>query len=200
MRHTVAAASSAVVVVVVNFYSLRADRGKGLHDLLSILLGLFGSVESVKQHAPSVLLAISHCPVQHPETGAPMSLERYQRKSAGARSRFLPRAVTVMSPGHLSSHCTLHLAPCTLHPDGRDRLSSPARHAGALLDPAGLDETTSEVLRALLAGGNVGIFHLLGRGDASWLSRDQILERVRALPPMSEPRAQLLSIPSGTPA
>ena len=44
VRHTVAAASSAVVVVVVNYYSLRADRGKGLHDLLSILLGLFEGV------------------------------------------------------------------------------------------------------------------------------------------------------------
>eukprot|EP00964_Phaeocystis_antarctica_P033176 scaffold18824_cov49-Phaeocystis_antarctica.AAC.4 len=71
VRHTAAAASSAVVVVVINYYSLRADRGKGLHDLLSILLGLFGSAEQVRAHAPSVLLAISQAPVSHPETSNP---------------------------------------------------------------------------------------------------------------------------------
>ena len=71
VRHTAAAASSAVVVVVINYYSLRADRGKGLHDLLSILLGLFGSAEQVRAHAPSVLLAISQAPVSLPETSNP---------------------------------------------------------------------------------------------------------------------------------
>ena len=80
VRHAVAAASSAVVVVVVNYYSLRADRGKGLHDLLSILLGLFGSVESVKAHAPSVLLAISHAPVVHAETQRPLSRDDHKRR------------------------------------------------------------------------------------------------------------------------
>lgn len=144
VRHTVAAASSAVVVVVVNFYSLRADRGKGLRDLLSILLGLFGSVERVKEHAPSVLLAISHCPVHHPETGEAMTLARYRE---------------------------------------------------ALLDPDGLDETTGEVLKALLdVGDNVCIFHLLGRGGSSWLSREQIISRVRSLPPMAEPTSLFQSV------
>ena len=55
VRHTAAAATSAVVVVVINYYSLRADRGKGLHDLLRILIGLFGSAEQVRAHAQSVL-------------------------------------------------------------------------------------------------------------------------------------------------
>jgi energy-coupling factor transporter ATP-binding protein EcfA2 len=130
VRHAVATASSAVVVVVVNYYSLRADRGKGLHDLLSILLGLFGSVERIKAHAPSVMLAIAHAPVTHPETGAAMTLERYQR---------------------------------------------------SLLDPSGLDETTGEVLRALLdREGSAFLFHLLGRGDDSWLTRSSC---VRSWPP-----------------
>ena len=79
VRHTAAAATSAVVVVVINYYSLRADRGKGLHDLFRILLGLFGSAEQVRAHAPSVLLAISQAPVCHPETGAATTLERVRR-------------------------------------------------------------------------------------------------------------------------
>ena len=47
VKHTAAAARSAVVVVVINYASLLADRGKGVHDLLAILLGLFGSVRAV---------------------------------------------------------------------------------------------------------------------------------------------------------
>ena len=42
VAQTVSASESIVCVVVVNYYSLRADRGKGLQDLLAILLGLFG--------------------------------------------------------------------------------------------------------------------------------------------------------------
>mmetsp|Transcript_47509 Transcript_47509/g.154228 ORF Transcript_47509/g.154228 Transcript_47509/m.154228 type:complete len:709 (-) Transcript_47509:2135-4261(-) len=141
VRHTVCAASSAVVVVVVNYYSLRADRGKGLHDLLHILLSLFGSVEQVEAHAPSVLLAISQAPVTHPETGAAMSLERYMR---------------------------------------------------TLLSPSGLDTATGEVLHAL--SGRVCVFHLLGRGDASWLARDALLERVRGLPPIGTPSSLFQSV------
>ena len=106
VRHTVCAASSAVVVVVVNYYSLRADRGKGLHDLLRILLSLFGSVEQVEAHAPSVLLAISQAPVTHPETGAAMSIERYMR--------------TLLSPSGLDTatgevlHANSQLVSCNL--------------------------------------------------------------------------------------
>jgi len=141
VRHTVCAASSAVVVVVVNYYSLRADRGKGLHDLLRILLSLFGSVEQVEAHAPSVLLAISQAPVTHPETGAAMSIERYLR---------------------------------------------------TLLSPSGLDTATGEVLHAL--SGRVCVFHLLGRGDSSWLTRDALLERVRGLPPIGTPSSLFQSV------
>lgn len=79
VRHTVAAAASAVVVVVVNYYSLRADRGRGLRDLFDILLGLFGSVDAIRAHARSLLVGIAQAPVAHAETGAPMGLERYRR-------------------------------------------------------------------------------------------------------------------------
>ena len=135
VRHTVAAAASAVVVVVVNYYSLRADRGRGLRDLLEILLGLFGSVEAIRANAPSLLVGIAQAPVVHPETGAPLSAERYQR---------------------------------------------------ALLAPEGLDETTAEVLGALCAD-NVFAFHLLGRGDDTWMTRDALIARLRALPGIASP-------------
>lgn len=75
VRRAVAAAQSAVLVVLINYFSLRADRGKGVRDLLSILVGLFGSAERVAAHAPSMLLAVSHAPVAHPETGRALTLD-----------------------------------------------------------------------------------------------------------------------------
>ncbi|KAL1525018.1 hypothetical protein AB1Y20_019893 [Prymnesium parvum] len=74
VRQTLSAAASVLVVVIINFHSLLSDRGKGIKDLFHILSGLFGSIESVKRHAHSVLLAISQAPVAHPETGQPTTL------------------------------------------------------------------------------------------------------------------------------
>ena len=79
VKQTVRSAESAVVVVVVNYHALRADRGKGMADLLTTLVSLFGSVASVRAHAPSLLLALSHAPVAHPVTGAALTLEHHTR-------------------------------------------------------------------------------------------------------------------------
>ena len=143
VAQTVSASESIVCVVVVNYYSLRADRGKGLQDLLAILLGLFGSVDAVRAHAPSVLFAISQAPVAHPETSKPITLDYLRR---------------------------------------------------TLLNVAGLDEQTAAVLGALSDANAVFLYHLLGRGDPSWLQRDAIVERLRALPPVGSPSSLFQSV------
>ena len=143
VAQTVSASESIVCVVVVNYYSLRADRGKGLQDLLAILLGLFGSVDAVRAHAPSVLFAISQAPVAHPETSKPITLDYLRR---------------------------------------------------TLLNVAGLDEQTAAVLGALSDANAVFLYHLLGRGDPSWLQRDAILDRLRALPPVGAPSSLFQSV------
>ena len=51
------------MVVVLNYYTLKADRGRGVRELLETLLGLFGSAERALIHADSILLVVSHVPV-----------------------------------------------------------------------------------------------------------------------------------------
>lgn len=80
VRQAVAAASSCVVVGIINYFSLLADRGKGVSDLIAILSSLFGSPEAVRSHASSVLLAISQAPARHPESGAPLTCEQHAQR------------------------------------------------------------------------------------------------------------------------
>ena len=63
-----------------------------------------------------------------------------------------------------------------------------------LLNVAGLDEQTAAVLGALSDANAVFLYHLLGRGDPSWLQRDAILERLRALPPVGAPSSLFQSV------
>ena len=133
VKQVLAAAASARVVVIINYHSLKADRGKGVKDLFHILSGLFGTANNVKRHAKSLILAISQAPISHPETGAPMSLDD---------------------------------------------------HRARLLDPSGLDHTASELLAAIGGEASVIMYHLLGRGDESWLRRDDIIARIRELAPI----------------
>eukprot|EP00928_Gymnodinium_smaydae_P061201 TRINITY_DN45344_c0_g1_i1.p1 TRINITY_DN45344_c0_g1~~TRINITY_DN45344_c0_g1_i1.p1 ORF type:complete len:952 (-),score=99.80 TRINITY_DN45344_c0_g1_i1:132-2987(-) len=135
VKQTLAAAATVRIVVIINYHSLLADRGKGVSDLLHILGGLFGDVESLKKHADSVILAISQAPTVHPETGKPMSLASYQKK---------------------------------------------------LLDPSGLDDEAKQFLSAI-GDANVILYHLLGRGDSTWLQREAMIERIKILRPIEEP-------------
>lgn len=80
VRQTLHAASRARVVVIINFHSILADRGRGVADLFSMLSGLFGSVEGVRRHAKSIVLAISKAPLTHPETERPTTLQQLKRK------------------------------------------------------------------------------------------------------------------------
>ena len=80
VKQAIAAATSVRVVVIINYYSLLADRGKGVKDLLTILSGLFGTAENVIAHAGSVLLAISQAPVTHPEIGKALTLDVHRQR------------------------------------------------------------------------------------------------------------------------
>jgi hypothetical protein len=68
-----------------------------------------------------------------------------------------------------------------------------SRFRRTLLDPAGLDDSTAAVLTAL-DDANVIVFHLLGKGDASWLRRDAIVARLRELPPVPHPSTLFQSV------
>ncbi|XWN35694.1 MAG: sister chromatid cohesion protein PDS5 [Roseivirga sp.] len=63
VRAALAQARSVKVIVLINYHSLRADRGRGLADLIKMVTDMFGDVEKVRQHAPSLLFGISQVPL-----------------------------------------------------------------------------------------------------------------------------------------
>ena len=52
-------ASSVRVVVLLNYSSLKADRGRGVRDLTNILTDLFGQADHLLSNASSILLGVS---------------------------------------------------------------------------------------------------------------------------------------------
>lgn len=62
IQKTVNSAASVKVLVLINFHSLKADRCRGLSDLLTICTHLFGSEAGLRKHLDSILLGISHSP------------------------------------------------------------------------------------------------------------------------------------------
>ena len=80
IQRTIAAAATVRIVVIINYFSIMADRGKGIQDLFRILSAIFGTANNAQTHAKSILLAISQAPVLHPETGLPMSLNQLRAR------------------------------------------------------------------------------------------------------------------------
>jgi len=64
IKQAIYAAKSVTVVVLINYYSLLADRGKGLNDLTRILQDLFGSVARLEARAASIALGVSRVPAE----------------------------------------------------------------------------------------------------------------------------------------
>ena len=62
IKAVMARARGVTMVVVLNYYTLKADRGRGVRELLDTLLGLFGSAERALIYADSILLVVSHVP------------------------------------------------------------------------------------------------------------------------------------------
>eukprot|EP00927_Polykrikos_kofoidii_P046580 TRINITY_DN4076_c2_g1_i1.p1 TRINITY_DN4076_c2_g1~~TRINITY_DN4076_c2_g1_i1.p1 ORF type:complete len:947 (+),score=163.95 TRINITY_DN4076_c2_g1_i1:92-2932(+) len=71
------------------------------------------------------------------------------------------------------------------HPETGHAMTSD-RYKEKLLDPSGLDEVAQELICAI-GDANVIIYHLLERGDSSWLKRDAIIARIKAMVPMTQP-------------
>jgi hypothetical protein len=63
IRRSLAAAGSVKILVLISYHSMKADRGKGLRDMLNICLHLFGSVEGIKRHYKSLLLGVTQFPL-----------------------------------------------------------------------------------------------------------------------------------------
>ena len=62
IKQTVHAASRVVVTVLINYHSLKADRGRGIGEMLKILADLFGSTEQLHENLASVIVGISQAP------------------------------------------------------------------------------------------------------------------------------------------
>lgn len=61
IRNSINSSKTVKVVILINFHTLRADRAKGLRDLVSICIDLFGNSEQLKQNKNSILIGISQC-------------------------------------------------------------------------------------------------------------------------------------------
>ena len=59
IKTCVGKAAGVVTVILVNYHTLKSGRGRGLSELLELMLGLFGNLERVLAHAKSVLIGVS---------------------------------------------------------------------------------------------------------------------------------------------
>jgi flagellar biosynthesis GTPase FlhF len=62
MKGVMKQARSVKVVILINYHSLLADRGRGLTDMLSICLQLFGTKDHVTSYKDSLLLGVTQAP------------------------------------------------------------------------------------------------------------------------------------------
>ncbi|XWN35036.1 MAG: hypothetical protein ROO73_05590 [Roseivirga sp.] len=62
IQQVLKAASSVKMVVMVNYHSFMADRSKGVQSLIDTCKQLFGGVESLQQHASSILIGLNKAP------------------------------------------------------------------------------------------------------------------------------------------
>jgi hypothetical protein len=124
IRESVSRTKTVRVVVLINYFSLRADRARGLMELLEICSKLFGTDEEVEAHKESLLVGISQLdPAKH-------SLEDLKEE---------------------------------------------------------IVEDMPELMQILVD--RIFIFDPLDRGaaDRGFLSREQCLQKIRALPPIVDP-------------
>jgi hypothetical protein len=66
-RKAIALCASVRLIVLINYMSLKADRGKGLKDLVRICLHLFGTAAELKRHAKSIVLGVTQYPPKQNE-------------------------------------------------------------------------------------------------------------------------------------
>jgi len=62
IKSAVCLAHAVRVLVLINYNSLEADRGRGLRELLKVLIELFGTIDALRQACSSILLGVSKVP------------------------------------------------------------------------------------------------------------------------------------------
>lgn len=60
IRAAIKNAADVKVIILINYFSLLADRGRGLSEMLTICSNLFGSPERLVQHKDSLLIGVTH--------------------------------------------------------------------------------------------------------------------------------------------
>ena len=55
--------------MIINYNSLKSDKGRGQRELMQILSDLFGAPEVITRHAESIMLGVSHVPEAVVEDG-----------------------------------------------------------------------------------------------------------------------------------
>ena len=63
VRTAITEAQSVKVVILINYHSLRADRGRGLSDMLKICSNLFGHPDNLVRYQDSILLGVTQAPL-----------------------------------------------------------------------------------------------------------------------------------------
>lgn len=63
VKRAISSAKTARVVVLIDYYALHADRGRGVQELCTILIDLFGGKDILTRFKDSVLILVSRAPV-----------------------------------------------------------------------------------------------------------------------------------------
>eukprot|EP00873_Tetraselmis_striata_P036223 jgi/Tetstr1/456487/TSEL_043210.t1 len=150
IKQAIYAAKSVTVVVLINYYSLLADRGKGLNDLTRILQDLFGSVARLEARAASIALGVSRVPAE--DDGDPVKINDIQALLADT-SGLPPREAQVVTA--LRSSLFIAHPTRTLDPEhgwlSRDALIQRLQGLEKITEPSDIFQTvlTPEDERAL---------------------------------------------------
>ena len=67
IRKAFSQAKGVKVIILINYCSLKADRGRGLTDMINICSHLFGSTQNIEKYKDSILLGISQVSPYDPE-------------------------------------------------------------------------------------------------------------------------------------
>jgi len=175
------AAASARIVVILNYHSLKADRARGLRELAQILIDLFGTVLRVMENIKSLLLGVSNCFCL---LGRNLLVDASETRASSSLAS---------SPSHpnFNSNALLpstHEAQVTQVPkfnDDGDEATEVDTIRALVSNGSGLDASMTQVLGELAK--TMFLYHPCDKGNSTWLKRDELVERIKSLPPVPEP-------------
>ena len=91
------AATSLKIVILINYNSLRADRARGLNDLLRICEQLFGNKETFYCLQNSILIGFTRIPVRTQETVSLSELQKFFANTSESENPFSKSALQSLS-------------------------------------------------------------------------------------------------------